>query len=218
MIGGWSMLVEALERHARSVGVELVTGERVDALPGRPTIVALELRDARELLRDDTLHWPSGRTICLDLALHERAGDPCVISDLDSAGWIERYTAQDRTLAPADEQLLQAQMPLRPGESVDDASGRLERLLDASFEQWRERITWRRRQLMDGRSGAPDLPGRTWRDRPAIDRGDGVFLCGDQVAAPGCLADVSFASAIEAGRLALADTSATRRSALRAVA
>ena len=56
---------------------------------------------------------------------------------------------------------------------------------------------------MDGRSGAVDLPGTSWRDRPAIDRGDGVCLCGDQVAAPGCLAEVSFASAIEAGSLAL---------------
>ena len=56
---------------------------------------------------------------------------------------------------------------------------------------------------MDGRSGALDLPGSTWRDRPAIDRGDGVFLCGDQVAADGCLAEVSFASAIDAGARAV---------------
>ena len=52
---------------------------------------------------------------------------------------------------------------------------------------------------MDGRSGALDFPGATWRDRPAVERGDGVYLCGDQVAAPGCLAEVAFASAIEAG-------------------
>jgi hypothetical protein len=57
---------------------------------------------------------------------------------------------------------------------------------------------------MDGRSGALDFPGTTWRERPAIDRGDGIFLCGDQVAAPGCLSEVSFGSAIEAGTLALA--------------
>ncbi len=56
---------------------------------------------------------------------------------------------------------------------------------------------------MDARSGALDLPGITWRDRPAIDRGDGVFLVGDMVAAPGLLAEVSFASALEASRLAL---------------
>ncbi len=56
---------------------------------------------------------------------------------------------------------------------------------------------------MDARSGALDMPGTSWRDRPAVDRGDGVFLAGDMVAAPGLLAEVAWASAIEAGRLAL---------------
>jgi phytoene dehydrogenase-like protein len=125
------------------------------------------------------------------------------VSDLEHAGWVERYTAQDPSLAPPGEQLVQAQMPIRPDESVDDAALRLERLLDASLDEWRERVTWRRRQVMSGRSGALDLPGSTWRDRPAVDRGDGVFLCGDQVAADGCLAEVAFASAIDAGTRAI---------------
>jgi phytoene dehydrogenase-like protein len=166
-------------------------------------IVALELCDARALLADDSLQWPSGRTVCLDLGLRERRSDPWVVSDLEHAGWVERYTAQDPSLAPPGEQLVQAQMPIRPDESVDDAALRLERLLDASLDEWRERVTWRRRQVMSGRSGALDLPGSTWRDRPAVDRGDGVFLCGDQVAADGCLAEVAFASAIDAGTRAI---------------
>jgi phytoene dehydrogenase-like protein len=202
-VGGWTSLVGALERRARELGVEILTGERVDALPDQPAIVALELCDARALLDDDTLRWPSGRTVCLDLGLRERRGDAWVVSDLESAGWVERYTAQDASLAPAGEQLVQAQMPIRPAERAEAAEARLEALLDASFEGWRERVTWRRRQVMDGRSGALDLPGATWRDRPAIDRGNGVFLCGDQVAADGCLAEVSVASAIQAGTQAL---------------
>jgi phytoene dehydrogenase-like protein len=202
-IGGWTSLVTALESHARSVGVRILTGERVDALPNPPVIVALELSDARTLLGDDTLHWLSGRTVCLDLALTEHRGDPWVVSDLQDSGWIERYSGQDDSLAPAGEKLVQAQMPIKPEETADDAGARLERLFDASFEGWRDRVTWRRRQVMDGRSGALDPPGTSWRDRPAVDRGDGVFLCGDQVAAPGCLAEVSFASAIEAGNLAV---------------
>ena len=48
---------------------------------------------------------------------------------------------------------------------------------------------------MDARSGALDMPGTTWRDRPAVDRGDGVFLAGDMVAADGLLAEVAWASA-----------------------
>jgi phytoene dehydrogenase-like protein len=215
VIGGWSMLVDALERHARSLGVEIVTGERADALPAAPVIVALELRDARALLADDSLSWPSGRTVCLDLGLDERRGDPWIVSDLESAGWAERYTAQDTSLAPAGKQLVQAQMPIRPDESADGAGARLESLLDASFEDWRSRVMWRRRQVMDGRSGALDFPGTTWRDRPAIDRGDGVFLCGDQTAAAGCLAEVAFGSAIDAGTLAVQHA---QRGALRRVA
>ena len=203
IVGGWSALVDRLERHARSLGVTIATSERVDVLPDPPAIVALELRDARGLLRDDSLHWPSGHTLTLDLGLRERSGDPWVGSDLESAGWVERYSAQDASIAPPGEQLVQGQMPIRPDEGADEAALRLERLLDASFQDWRGRVTWRRRQVMDGRSGAVDPPGTTWRDRPPIDRGDGVFLCGDQVAAPGCLAEVSIASAIEAGRLAL---------------
>jgi phytoene dehydrogenase-like protein len=215
IVGGWSALVEALERRARSLGVAIITSERVDALHDSPVIVALELRDARRLLGDETLEWPSGHTVCLDLALQERHGDPWVVSDLESSGWIERYSAQDPTLAPAGEELVQAQMPIRPDESPDDAIARLERVLDASFEDWRARVAWRRRQVMDGRSGALDLPGTSWRDRPAIDRGNGIFLCGDQVAAPGCLSEVSFASAIDAGTHALEHA---RRGALRRAA
>jgi hypothetical protein len=202
-VGGWTNLVGALERRAHELGVEILTGERVDTLPDAPAIVALELCDARALLDDDTLRWPSGRTVCLDLGLRERRGDAWVVSDLETAGWIERYTAQDASLAPTGEQLVQAQMPIRPAERAEAAEARLEALLDASFEGWRERVTWRRRQVMDGRSGALDRPGATWRDRPAIDRGEGVFLCGDQVAADGCLAEVSVASAIQAGTQAL---------------
>jgi hypothetical protein len=218
IVGGWSMLVDSLERHARSLGVAIVTGKRVDVVPDPPVIVALELRDARRLLRDDSLDWLSGHTLTLDLGLRERSGDPWVVSDLESAGWIERYSAQDPSLAPPGEQLVQGQMPIRPDESADGAALRLERLFDASFEDWRGRITWRRRQVMNGRSGALDLPGSTWRDRPAIDRGDGSFLCGDQVAAPGTLAEVSFASAIGAGRRALAHARYVTTGALRTIA
>ena len=57
---------------------------------------------------------------------------------------------------------------------------------------------------MDGRTGALDPPGKTWRDQPAIDRADGVFLAGDMVAAPGCLSEIAWASAVEASRLAVA--------------
>jgi phytoene dehydrogenase-like protein len=204
LIGGWSALIGSLERRLRQLGVTVETGRRVETLPSDgPLIVATELEGARTLLGDDSLTWPSGSTVCLDLGLSRRRGDPFIVSDLDEAGWIERFSAPDPSLAPAGEELVQAQLPVRPEESIEQAAIRLDRLLDASLPGWRERETWRRRQAMVSRSGPLDYPGMSWRDRPAVDRGDGVFLAGDMVAAPGLLSEVSWASAVEASRLAL---------------
>ena len=210
VVGGWTALVYALERRVRELNVDVKTTTRVETLPDTPVIVATELDQARELLGDDGLRWQSGKTVCLDLGLRHRRGDPALVSDLDEAGWIGRYSTTEPSIAPDGEELVQAQMPIRPGESADQAGLRLEHLLDAGLVDWRERETWRRRQVMDARSGALDLPGTTWRDRPAVNRGDGVFLAGDMVAAPGLLAEVSWASAIEASRLALETTNAGR--------
>jgi phytoene dehydrogenase-like protein len=204
VIGGWTSLVERLEARARDLGVGIETDSPVDELPSAPVIVATELGRARELLADPSLTWQSGNTVCLDLGLREQRGDPFVVSDLDEAGWIERFSATDSTLAPGGEELVQAQMPVKPGERPDAATARLERLLDLGYPGWRRRTAWRRRLLMDGRSGALDFPGTSWHDRPAIERGDGVFLAGDMTAAPGLLSEVAWASGVEAGRLAAA--------------
>ncbi|HWT90053.1 MAG TPA: NAD(P)-binding protein [Solirubrobacterales bacterium] len=201
LIGGWGALVAALEARARRLGVEIETGCRVDSLPEAPVIVATELPQAEALL-GEPLSWPGGHTVCLDLGLEHRRGDPFVVSDLDEAGWIERFSAPDPSVAPEGEELLQGQMPVRPGEDVELTAARLERLLDQSFPEWRDRITWRRRQVMKERTGALDMPGTSWRDRPAVERGDGVFLVGDMVAAPGLLSEVSWASAVRASELA----------------
>jgi phytoene dehydrogenase-like protein len=217
-VGGWNAIVDRLVQRARDLGVQVQTGSPVSLLPEPPVIVATELAAARALLRDDSLTWLSGKALCMDLALTHRRGDPFVVVDLEETGWIERFTAADRTLAPGGEELLQAMMPVRPGESTDSAVRRLERLLDASYRGWRERETWRRRQVMDGRTGALDPPGSTWRDRPAINRGDGVFLAGDMVAAPGVLSEIAFSSGAEAGRLALAAASAPAIEGARSIA
>jgi NAD(P)-binding Rossmann-like domain len=209
-VAGWSTLVDSLERRVRELGVTVDTGTRVEELPATPTIVATELDQARELLGDESLRWQSGRTLCLDVGVRYRRGDPTIVADLDESGWIGRYSGANPTIAPDGEELIQAQMPIRPGESADLAAARLERFLDVSIQDWRKRETWRRRQVMDARSGALDMPGRSWRDRPAVDRGDGVFLAGDMIAADGMLAEVSWASAIEASRLALQALSTTR--------
>lgn len=111
---------------------------------------------------------------------------------------------------PRTASLIQGQVPIAPDESKADGSVRADGLLDLAFPGWRERTTWRRDALAQGRTGALDRPGTTWRDRPAIDRGEGVYLAGDMVAAPGVLSEVSFTSAIEATTLALRRPALTR--------
>lgn len=208
-VGGWARLVDRMASRAWDLGVRVETGSRIGPreLAGLrrtgPVIVATHLDSARILLEDPALTWDSGRTALLDLALRTRRGDPFIVSDLDAPGWIERFTAQDPSLAPAGEQLVQAQIPLAPGTPRADAVRRAEHLLDLGFPGWRDRTTWRREALASGRTGAVDGPGTTWRDRPAVDRGDGILLAGDQVAAPGLLSEVAFNSGIAAALLAV---------------
>ncbi|MGP4046405.1 FAD-dependent oxidoreductase [Streptomyces sp. 2A115] len=226
--GGWATVIDRMAARAWNLGVRVETLARVDTIPDDhgPVIIATSLDAARNLLKDSSLTWTSGRTALIDLALralprsrlllHSRlrssggtpmiagapTGDAFVVSDLDASGWIERFTAQDRTLAPAGEQLIQGQIPIAPHESRADGIARAEELLDLAFTDWRDRVTFRREALANGRTGAVDLPGTSWRDRPRVDRGDDVYLAGDQVAAPGVLSEVSFNSALEAVSLA----------------
>ncbi len=192
-----------MEAYARQLHVEIELGARVDRLPEPPVIVATSLEAARQLLGDHTLRWQSGRAVLLDVGLRRQRGDPFIVADLDEAGWVERYSLPDPSVAPPGHELLQAQMPLRDGERGVDGLRRLEGLLDLGFPRWRERLAWRRHATASNRTGALDLPGQTWQDRPRVDRGGGVFLAGDMVAAPGLLGEVSCASAVAAARGAL---------------
>jgi phytoene dehydrogenase-like protein len=205
-VGGWTSLIDALAQRARELDVQIVLSSPVDALPEPPVVIATDLRAARRLLGDDSLRATGTRTMLLDVGLVRDRRDPYIVSDLDEGGWVERFTAQDPSLAPEGHSLIQAQLGARPDEDLDAAHARIQRLMDDSVRGWRERVVWQRRQLVSSASGALDLPGTTWRDRPAIDRGDGVFLAGDMVAAPGLLAEVAWASGLEAASLAVRAT------------
>jgi hypothetical protein len=105
---------------------------------------------------------------------------------------------------------VQASIGQRPDEPLGEAVARVEAVVDAGFPRWRDREVWRRRSSVIESTGALDLPGTTWRDRPAVRRVDGLYLCGDWVAAPGHLSEVAWASAVEAARHAVAAISARR--------
>jgi phytoene dehydrogenase-like protein len=182
------------------VSIEL--GSRVTEVGSGVTIVATELESARRLLADDSLQWLSGRTALLDLGLAPGGRDAFVVSDLDSAGWSETFSLPDPSLAPDGHAVVQMQMPLQPAEGKADGIRRLEAIADAALPSWRERVRFRLESIAAGRTGAIDCVGTSWRDRPAIERGDGIYLVGDSVAAPGLLSEVSFNSAIRAATLA----------------
>ncbi len=208
--GGWGRVIERMAAHARSLGVRIELGSRVDEFESRPVIVATSLDAARILLRDETLRWHSGRAVLLDLGLKAHRKDVFVVSDLDEGGFLERYSMPDPSLAPPGHSLVQAELPMRDGESQVQALSRLERLADLGLPGWRQRVTWRREATANRRTGALDKPGFTWRDRPAIDRGDGIWLVGDSVAAPGLLSEVSVTSALTAARAAVGESESMR--------
>jgi phytoene dehydrogenase-like protein len=173
VVGGWPAVIDRMVARARELGVRIATASRVDALPDPPVIVATQLEAARGLLEDDALAWESGHCVLLDVGVAADPRDAFLVADLDDAGFVERVTGPDPSLAPARHSLVQADMPLKPGEPRAAAMARLEHLVDLGLPGWRERVAWRRGGVAAGRSGALDLPGYTVRDRPAIDRGDG---------------------------------------------
>jgi hypothetical protein len=201
--GGWSALVDRLAAAATERGVRLETGARVghlDEVAGGPVIVAVEPGAARRLLGDD-LRPVTPRVALLDVGFTHRRGDPYLVVDADEAAFVTRTSAVIPT-APAGHELVQVHAGLRPGEDLAGGLARIERLLDGAYPAWREREVWRRRSAVTESTGAVDLPGTTWRDRTPVAYADGVWLAGDWVAAPGHLAEVSCASAVEAARQA----------------
>jgi phytoene dehydrogenase-like protein len=197
--GGWSTMIDALEARAREAGVEFHLSSFVSELPAGPVIVATS-RDSAERLLGEPLPGGEGTTTAiLDVGLAARPGRKAFAClDLDEHVWVARYSKVDPSLAPTGHELVSCHTGLRPGETQDEAVARIEALLDGVFAHWREDERWRRVLRVENSSGALDLPGTTWRDRPAVDRGNGIFLVGDWVAAPGLLSEVSFNSGRDA--------------------
>ena len=117
------------------------------------------------------------------------------VMDTDHRIYAARYSAADPTLAPPGHQLIQIAAACSPRERKADAEFRVGQLLDQAWPGWRDAVRWRRGSVRTHCTGAIDLPGTTWRDRPAISRGDGLAVATDQSAAPGLLGEVAIAAA-----------------------
>ena len=132
--GGWSTVIDRLADRARTLGVRIETGATVDALPDGPTILAVPMRAATNLLGAPPVGTGEGTTTALlDLGLVRRRTDPYVLSDLDAPGFCETFTVADPSLAPAGQHLVQTQAGMRPEETLDAALARLEALVDTAY-------------------------------------------------------------------------------------
>jgi hypothetical protein len=209
--GGWSALVAALADRAVACGVRMEVGEKVTAatFPVGPTIIATRLPAASRLL-DRELRWPGARTALMDVAASpgQRGWPSTVIDirgDLRTCCLVDRLTAAfPGMLGDRGADLFQAQLGISRETSRADATARIERTFDEAAGGWRDRVVWQRTLILAGATGAVDLPGAAWQDRPAIGQGDDRFLAGDAVAAPGMLSEVAVNSGIDAARRALA--------------
>lgn len=201
--GGWQAIVDAVAAHAAGLGVVIRAGSRVDELPPPPVVVAVEPAAAASLIGEE-ISVPSVEAVLLDVGLVRSGREPSALLDLDGGAFVERYTAFDASLAPEGEELLQCHAGVAGADDGEAALARIERALDLAFPHWRRRERWRAVRRSHGRSGAVELAGASWRRRPAVDRGDGVFLAGDWVAAPGLLSEVAVTSAVEAAAAASA--------------
>lgn len=196
VVGGWSALVDILAERAAALGVSIRTQERVSVLPAGPTVVATSLATAHLLTGDASLTWPSARVATVDLGLRVDDGpDWFRVLDLDDRIYVARYSLADPTSAPPGHELVQISAACAPGERKSDAERRVQHLMDQAWPGWRAAVQWQRSALRTHCTGALDLPGTTWQDRPAVGRGPGLAVATDQSAAPGLLAEVGIAAA-----------------------
>ena len=194
--GGWSALVGLLAERAASLGAQIRTQTRVAALPAGPTILATSLATARQLTGDSSLTWPSARVATIDLGLRADASPGWFrVMDLDDRIYAARYSLADSSLAPPGYELIQISAACTPDELKADAEGRVQRLLDQSWPGWRAAVQWHRSTMRAHCTGAIDLPGTTWHDRPAVSRGTTLTVATDQSAAPGLLTETGIAAA-----------------------
>ena len=194
--GGWSTLVGLLIERASSLGAQIRTQTRVPAIPAGPTILATSLATARQLTGDTSLAWPSARMVTVDLGLCTDGGPGWFrLLDLDDRIYAARYSLADPTLAPPGHELIQISAACAPGDRKADAERRVQRLLDQAWPGWHAAVQWHRSSIRNHCTGALDLPATTWRDRPAISRGNTLAVATDQSAAPGLLAEVGITAA-----------------------
>lgn len=190
--GGWARLIDQLADRAVALGVDLCRGVRAHALPLGPTILATTLSAASAITKDSSLSWPGTRVALFDFGLGPAAPiDWFRIFDLDQRIYAARYSEADPTLAPQGHHLIQIGAALVPGEPFAAVAGRVYNLLDTTAVGWARHLRWKRAYELSDQTGAVDLPGQDWPDRPAVVRSPTLAIASDASAAPGLFSEVA---------------------------
>lgn len=206
----------AVEGFPRASGVVLQSGERIAA---SAVVLALAPDAAASLVRgadgapDPVLARLAAelvpvRAACLDVAL-ERLPRPRArfLLGLDEPLYYSVHTASAR-LGPAGGALIHVASYLAPGEETgrDAVHARLEGILGQLQPGWRDVVVSQRfaRDLTVSHAlPTAAMGGLAGRPGPLLPHRPGLVLAGDWVGPVGQLADASFASGREAGRLAV---------------
>lgn len=195
--GGWQSTVDALESHARQLGVEIMQGVTTTEVP-QDSILAIPPRQVTAITGAQFTGLHPIRMATLDLGLSELPpGAADFALGLDRPLYYSVHSKWAR-LARGKRTVVHVAKYLgdQPGGT---ARGELEAFADLLMPGWRDRVEIER-----------FLPEMTvthtgyWTDtpRPRIDEVPGALIAGDWVGSEGMLLDASFASALDAANLA----------------
>jgi phytoene dehydrogenase-like protein len=212
--GGWQQLVDALAAKAEAAGATLRTRAAVRGLQRGPE--GWEVALDKEAVRADVVVLAAGGPEAVAKLLVEQApaalGPPAELSVLDLglrslprrsrrfALGVDKPTYLSRHSPPEHRDgvlLTLASYAREPRQA-------LEELADAVQPGWREQATLERfLPRMVAVSATPTPAGGGLAGRPAVDRGEGLYLAGDWVGGEGWLVDSALASGAAAAAAAL---------------
>jgi phytoene dehydrogenase-like protein len=211
--GGWQTLVDALAARAGEAGAAVRTRAGVRALrrDGEAWVAELDEGSLRAdvvvvaagepdrfaaILGEDAppAPGPAAEVSTLDLGLESlpRRGRRFALG-IDDPSYLSRHSEPDHR----DGVLLSLASYAR------QPRAELERLADVVQPGWRERVKLERFLPRMVPVSAIPAPGGGLAGRPAVDRGDGLYLAGDWVGPTGWLVDAALASGAAAAAAAL---------------
>ena len=217
--GGWQTLVDtlatgltiepAIVKAIESSNDDVVVHTDNGPVRARAAVLAVNSPQAASGLLIDHPGFdvgPAVEAVCLDLGLR-RAPEPPVVFGVDAPLYLSTH-CPPTDLAPPGSVVSYALRYLAPTETttVHDDQHDLDTVVSAAGITDADIVTRRFLRRMTVTSVLPtaDRGGLPGRPGPVVAEHPGVFLAGDWVGPVGMLADASLASAVTAGRLAIA--------------